>query len=206
MFCSKCGKEAQEGSAFCGGCGTRLGAHPTPPPLPPAYSAPPPAPARSSSSGATVAIVVVVVGFGLVMFLGIIAAIAIPNLLNAVQRGKQKRSMADLRAIGTACEAFAVDNNAYPDVTSVSELAKILEPKYIRQLPQSDGWQHEFRYKPMSPKDDGPQEYVIVSAGKDGVIEHDDLEGYTKVETESFNNDIVFSNGEFIQYPGAIRR
>ena len=32
-----------------------------------------------------------------VAIIGIIAAIAIPNLLNAVDRSKQKRTMADLR-------------------------------------------------------------------------------------------------------------
>jgi general secretion pathway protein G len=32
-----------------------------------------------------------------VAIIGIIAAIAIPNLLNAIDRGKQKRSMADIR-------------------------------------------------------------------------------------------------------------
>ena len=49
-----------------------------------------------------------------VAIIGIIAAIAIPNLLNAIQRGKQKRTMADMRAVGTAVEAYAVDNNFYP--------------------------------------------------------------------------------------------
>ena len=49
-----------------------------------------------------------------VAIIGIIVAIAIPNLLNAIQRAKQKRTMADMRAIGTAAEAYAVDNNRYP--------------------------------------------------------------------------------------------
>ena len=44
-----------------------------------------------------------------VAIIGIIAAIAIPNLLNAINRGRQKRSMADLRTVGTAIEAYAVD-------------------------------------------------------------------------------------------------
>ena len=46
-----------------------------------------------------------------VAIIGIIAAIAIPNLLNAINRGRQKRSMADIRTIGTAVEAYAVDNS-----------------------------------------------------------------------------------------------
>ncbi len=49
-----------------------------------------------------------------IAIIGILAAIAIPNLLNAVQRGKQKRSMSDMRALATAVEAYAVDNNQLP--------------------------------------------------------------------------------------------
>ena len=49
-----------------------------------------------------------------IAIIGILAAIAIPNLLNAVQRGKQKRTMSDMRALATAIESYAVDNNVYP--------------------------------------------------------------------------------------------
>ena len=52
-----------------------------------------------------------------IAIIGILAAIAIPNLLNAVQRGKQKRTMSDMRALATAIEAYAVDNNVYPAAT-----------------------------------------------------------------------------------------
>ena len=46
-----------------------------------------------------------------VAIIGIIAAIAIPNLLNAIDRGKQKRTMADMRSIGTSVESYAIDSN-----------------------------------------------------------------------------------------------
>ena len=55
-----------------------------------------------------------------VAIIGIIAAIAIPNLLNAIDRGKQKRTMADMRSIGTAVESYAVDNNVYPVAASAA--------------------------------------------------------------------------------------
>ena len=57
-----------------------------------------------------------------VAIIGIIAAIAIPNLLNAIDRGKQKRTMADMRSIGTAIESYAVDNNVYPVATTSTVL------------------------------------------------------------------------------------
>ncbi len=49
-----------------------------------------------------------------IAILGILAAIAIPNLLNAVQRGKQKRTMADMHALATAIQAYEVDHSAFP--------------------------------------------------------------------------------------------
>src|SRR3989442_14034679 len=48
-----------------------------------------------------------------VAIIGILAAIAIPNLLTAMQRSKQKRTMADIRTIATAWEARATDVNRY---------------------------------------------------------------------------------------------
>jgi type IV pilus assembly protein PilA len=48
-----------------------------------------------------------------VAIIGILAAIAIPNLLTAMQRSKQKRTMADMRSIATAWEARATDVNKY---------------------------------------------------------------------------------------------
>ena len=48
-----------------------------------------------------------------VAIIGILAAIAIPNLLTAMQRSKQKRTMADVRTIATAWEARATDVNRH---------------------------------------------------------------------------------------------
>ena len=51
-----------------------------------------------------------------IAIIGILAAIAIPNLLNAVQRGKQKRTMSDMRALSTAIEAFAATGVRWLDL------------------------------------------------------------------------------------------
>ncbi len=48
-----------------------------------------------------------------VAIIGIIAAIAIPNLLSAIQRGKQKRTMGDIKTLASALEAYQTDANAY---------------------------------------------------------------------------------------------
>jgi type II secretory pathway pseudopilin PulG len=130
----------------------------------------------------------------LVPFIGIVAAIAIPNLLTAMQRSRQKRTMADMRYVGTALEAYAADHQAYPQGDSLDAVRALLTPKYIKQVPTVDGWTHAYRYAPVT---DG---YRLVSAGADGVFDHPPAE-YQKATTDSFNCDLVYANGEFVVYP-----
>jgi type II secretion system protein G len=52
-----------------------------------------------------------------VAIIGILAAIAIPNFLEAQTRSKTARAEADLRTLETALEAYAVDNDDYPYIS-----------------------------------------------------------------------------------------
>jgi type II secretion system protein G len=132
-----------------------------------------------------------------VAIIGIIAAIAIPNLLNAIQRGKQKRTMADMRAVGTAVEAYAVDNNYYPAAGSpVSSISTLLEPRYIKKLPTQDAWNGQYEYE--SAGGTTAQEYTIASYGKDNAA---GPTTFVATKTTNFNNDIVFSQGVFVTFP-----
>src|SRR5881296_913792 len=102
-----------------------------------------------------------------VAIIGIIAAIAIPNLLNAIDRGKQKRTMADMRSIGTAIESYAVDNNFYPKNMANANAAAIgayVAPIYIKTMPTTDGWNNQWDADSTST---GSQ-YTITSPAKDG--------------------------------------
>ncbi|HQH71622.1 MAG TPA: prepilin-type N-terminal cleavage/methylation domain-containing protein, partial [bacterium] len=49
-----------------------------------------------------------------VAIIGILAAIAVPNFLNAQTRAKLARVAADMRNIGVAFGAYAADHNEYP--------------------------------------------------------------------------------------------
>ena len=49
-----------------------------------------------------------------VAIIAILAAIAVPNFLEAQTRSKVSRARADARSIATAVESYAVDNNKYP--------------------------------------------------------------------------------------------
>ena len=50
-----------------------------------------------------------------VAIIAILAAIAVPNFLEAQTRAKAGRVYADFRSMATAIESYCVDNNGYPD-------------------------------------------------------------------------------------------
>jgi len=55
-----------------------------------------------------------------VAIIAILAAIAVPNFLEAQIRGKFARAVADMRTLATGVEAYAVDNNHYPPNNAVN--------------------------------------------------------------------------------------
>ena len=63
-----------------------------------------------------------------VAIIGVLAAIAIPNLVSAQKRAKISRSLADTRQIVSQSELYNNDKNAYP-----ADLAKLVTDKYISQ-------------------------------------------------------------------------
>lgn len=140
-----------------------------------------------------------------IAIIGILAAIAIPNLLSAVQRGRQKRSMADMRSLATAIESYAVDYNIYPSAACdaglyTADTANVLatnsfvslQPSYIAKAPVVDGWGKPYAYAVASPHDN----YRLECWGRDGV------KGAVNCgTTHDFNDDILYSNGTFIQWP-----
>ena len=135
-----------------------------------------------------------------VAIIGIIAAIAIPNLLNAVQRGKQKRTIGDMRSVATAVESYAVDNNAYPlqtTIGSINGIGTFLETTYIRKTPINDGWNNAFQYI----TDAQGQQYTLASYGKNKASEAAVTGIACGTQTRKFENDIVFAVGQFCQQP-----
>ena len=132
----------------------------------------------------------------------IVASIAVPNLINAVNRGRQKRTMADLRTLGTALETYAVENGSYPatdgwvDSTTLSDE---LAPRYIVQVPATDAWESPIRYW-----SDG-EHYRLLSMGKDGVQDQEWTGEIETTETSDFDSDLVFADGTFVVYPAGVQ-
>ena len=64
---------------------------------------------RRAGSGFTLIELLIVVAI-----IGILAAIAVPNFLNAQMRAKVSRAVSDERNLGVAMESYRLDNNHYP--------------------------------------------------------------------------------------------
>jgi general secretion pathway protein G len=138
--------------------------------------------------------------------IAIILLVATANLFAAVERAKQRRTMADLRVLSTAAQAYYIDRNGYPPVgayslppgltlatSPITTVASYLEPTYVRNLPYADGWHSWFEYNVTRAGND----FVFRSVGRDGRGEANPAYG----PTTSFNSDIILCNGAFIQYP-----
>jgi type II secretion system protein G len=158
-----------------------------------------------------------------VAIIGILAAIAIPNLLTAMQRSKQKRTMADMRTIATAWEARATDTNKYNAAGTISaislasitltnaQLSGALSPTYIKLLPVKDGWGNGLKFTvDQAWNDPKPaQNYLVWSAAKNGDSAgsggFDATASSGGGATTNFNDDIIFGNGVFLQYPEGVQ-
>jgi type II secretion system protein G len=149
-----------------------------------------------------------------VAIIGILAAIAIPNLLVAIQRSKQKRSMVDMRNLATAWEARNIENGRYnaaaaglPGIDKEAlmvDLDKALAPTYIKIMPRLDGWHNP--YGAFVSQDWGATtnagQYALICSGEDGQFASTVVLG----GTTSFDCDIIYSGGSFLAYPEGVSK
>jgi len=108
----------------------------------------------------------------------------------ATERGRWKTTMADMRTLGIGVEEYQIKLKRMPPSLDV------LSPTYIKTVTRLDRWGTPYRYLYWEP-----DQYMIISAGKDKKFERANPKTYAKKVTTDLDCDIVFSNGEFIQYP-----
>ncbi|MDQ1350720.1 MAG: ral secretion pathway protein [Acidobacteriota bacterium] len=137
-----------------------------------------------------------------IAIIGIVAAIAVPNLLTALQKGKQKATMGDMKTIGGAIEDYMTDNYMAPGdaaVALITGLENYLEPFYIKMCPTKDGWGSDLNYESGGHDTIEQDQYSITSYGRGGVTTPFDPanSNYIVNTMVGFENDICFSNGQF---------
>lgn len=69
-----------------------------------------------------------------VAIIGILAAIAVPNFLNAQSRAKIAHVQSDFKALSTSMEMYQMDNNMYPPPFKLSALTSPIA--YMSSVPQ----------------------------------------------------------------------
>ena len=151
-----------------------------------------------------------------VAIIGILAAIAIPNLLNAMTRARQRKTMAEIRTLATAWETRNVEVGRYnaaaaaagyagiDQAVNMDDLEIALKPTYVRSFPKQDAWDEPFAcFTDISWNDSvSAQKYAIISSGADKKFDPATPAG----STTNFDCDIVFVSGSFLTYPGGVQQ
>lgn len=146
-----------------------------------------------------------------VAIIGIIAALLIPNFLDALQKAKQKRTVADMRNVGTAMFSWLTDqvgasaagasvNLGSYTSSSQAALVGLLVSQYIQDVPTNDGWKRTYDYYLNSANPLAKQVMAIRSKGRDGTGSSG---SYTVggFDPTDYDQDIVWADGFFVRWP-----
>ncbi|KAB7689944.1 type II secretion system protein GspG [Plesiomonas shigelloides] len=125
---------------------------------------------RTPQAGFTLLEVMVVI-----VILGVLASLVVPNLLGNKERADQQKVVSDLTALENSLDMYKLDNGQYPSTQQglqalVSKPDGEPQPRryrengYIKRLP-TDPWGNEYQY--LSPGEHGQVD--IYSLGADGV-------------------------------------
>ena len=125
---------------------------------------------RAPQAGFTLLEVMVVI-----VILGVLASLVVPNLLGNKERADQQKVVSDLTALENSLDMYKLDNGQYPSTQQglqalvskpdgESQPRRYRENGYIKRLP-TDPWGNEYQY--LSPGEHGQVD--IYSLGADGV-------------------------------------
>lgn len=152
-----------------------------------------------------------------VAIIGIIAALLIPNFLDALQKAKQKRTVADMRNAGTAmfswltdqvgaaaagATATEIDLSLYGSGTGVTSgaITALLVPQYLQSVPDKDGWKNTYSYYMNTGNVLAQNVLAVRSYGRDGTGTGTTY-SVTGFEPTDYDQDIVWADGFFVRWP-----
>jgi type II secretion system protein G len=152
-----------------------------------------------------------------VAIIGIIAALLIPNFLDALQKSKQKRTEADMKNLGTAMFSWLTDqagaaaagaaatgdvNLANFQSTTAANLSTVLVSQYIQAVPILDGWKHQYSfYMNFSNPLGGVGIMAILSYGRDGQPDTGSPDyTVTGFDPTDYDRDLCWADGYWVRY------
>lgn len=140
-----------------------------------------------------------------VAIIGIIAAIAIPSLLNALDRARQTATVDRIRKLGEYVEQYIMDNNKVgcPKVgNDIVALQTLFEETEINMNSSAitDGWDQTIAIA-MDAAMAG-RLYTVMSYGSDSVAGPAPA---TPGIVKRFKEDIIWVNGIFTQRPEGVQ-
>jgi len=167
-----------------------------------------------------------------VAIIGILAALLIPNALEAIQKAKQKSAMKEIVTMATACADYMTDHG---DFTLIAQTGDLVIPSpfslaistfYIKILPSNDPWNFPYQVdlgkaavtgvvSGADPLEIGEDDFVIQSFGRNNIAgttyqasTYDtatpEAGRYNVSKMSDFNEDLVNWNGSWIVGPSTV--
>lgn len=155
-----------------------------------------------------------------VVIIGVLSTVVIPNGLVAIQKSKQKNTMKDIASVSTAIMGYVTDNGVAPAQAGTYEggdsFYAMVCPLHIKVLPLKDSWGNPFRVwcglaaTEYGISDSEADDFLVASFGRDN--EQDDFTFnpgspevgvYSISSLEDFDNDLIMWNAAWIRGPAA---
>ena len=159
-----------------------------------------------------------------VVIVGILAALLIPQFITSIQKAKQKGTMQDMNGIAKSLIDYITDVGYVPEQSGAmvagSTFIEELRPFYVKAMPMMDQWGTAFYVYCGSDAIGsaglggvtaaGPDDFVIISYGRDrrqtsfSFDPMDPQSAYFELTSlPCFDQDLIIWNGSWIHAPKA---
>ncbi|HWM90419.1 MAG TPA: prepilin-type N-terminal cleavage/methylation domain-containing protein [Thermoanaerobaculia bacterium] len=152
-----------------------------------------------------------------IAIIGIIASMLIPNMLDAMNKAKQKRTIADVRITGTAMFSWLTDQvgaaaagqsnsnvvlSSYGSPKPIATLESLLSPQYLQVVPPIDGWKFPYEYYlKEGARVHERQVMLIRSRGRNNSFDSSSEYTVTSFDATDYDEDIVWADGFMVRWP-----